>query len=142
MEFSVYPLKIMRGNIFLLQMNDFRWIEIIEREVLLMRSLRFPFITGTFLLLIALIAFAWLAHAQYAVHASSSKIHSSPSNCGNWNVVPNPAPNNTYTDLFGVNALSTTDAWAVGEYYGSSACLLYTSPSPRDGLLSRMPSSA
>ena len=24
----------------------------------------------------------------------------------------------------------------------SSACLLYTSPSPRDGLLSRMPSSA
>ena len=26
--------------------------------------------------------------------------------------------------------------------YGSLACLLYTSPSPRDGLLSRMPSSA
>src|SRR5665647_314569 len=26
--------------------------------------------------------------------------------------------------------------------YGSWACLLYTSPSPRDGLLSRMPSSA
>ena len=25
---------------------------------------------------------------------------------------------------------------------GSGACLLYTSPSPRDGLLSRMPSSA
>ena len=25
---------------------------------------------------------------------------------------------------------------------GPSACLLYTSPSPRDGLLSRMPSSA
>ena len=25
---------------------------------------------------------------------------------------------------------------------GSSGCLLYTSPSPRDGLLSRMPSSA
>ena len=25
---------------------------------------------------------------------------------------------------------------------GSSSCLLYTSPSPRDGLLSRMPSSA
>ena len=29
-----------------------------------------------------------------------------------------------------------TDDWAV------CACLLYTSPSPRDGLLSRMPSSA
>ena len=26
--------------------------------------------------------------------------------------------------------------------YGSGTCLLYTSPSPRDGLLSRMPSSA
>ena len=27
-------------------------------------------------------------------------------------------------------------------YYSDSFCLLYTSPSPRDGLLSRMPSSA
>ena len=27
-------------------------------------------------------------------------------------------------------------------FYPSIACLLYTSPSPRDGLLSRMPSSA
>ena len=26
--------------------------------------------------------------------------------------------------------------------YGTGTCLLYTSPSPRDGLLSRMPSSA
>ena len=28
------------------------------------------------------------------------------------------------------------------EYIGTALCLLYTSPSPRDGLLSRMPSSA
>ena len=28
------------------------------------------------------------------------------------------------------------------QVYGISVCLLYTSPSPRDGLLSRMPSSA
>ena len=27
-------------------------------------------------------------------------------------------------------------------FHGYSVCLLYTSPSPRDGLLSRMPSSA
>ena len=33
-------------------------------------------------------------------------------------------------------------AGAWGAIGGSSACLLYTSPSPRDGLLSRMPSSA
>ena len=30
----------------------------------------------------------------------------------------------------------------LGEIEKSVACLLYTSPSPRDGLLSRMPSSA
>src|SRR5665647_2081476 len=29
-----------------------------------------------------------------------------------------------------------------GDVYGLRPCLLYTSPSPRDGLLSRMPSSA
>ena len=29
-----------------------------------------------------------------------------------------------------------------GEYVAIMGCLLYTSPSPRDGLLSRMPSSA
>ena len=31
---------------------------------------------------------------------------------------------------------------AQGEYVECKVCLLYTSPSPRDGLLSRMPSSA
>ena len=31
---------------------------------------------------------------------------------------------------------------AMGIGFGYYACLLYTSPSPRDGLLSRMPSSA
>ena len=31
---------------------------------------------------------------------------------------------------------------AIGNDYGYERCLLYTSPSPRDGLLSRMPSSA
>ena len=29
-----------------------------------------------------------------------------------------------------------------GDYLKKNGCLLYTSPSPRDGLLSRMPSSA
>ena len=33
-------------------------------------------------------------------------------------------------------------ACTVQDYEGYGACLLYTSPSPRDGLLSRMPSSA
>ena len=35
--------------------------------------------------------------------------------------------------------LATTDRMVIVLY---SVCLLYTSPSPRDGLLSRMPSSA
>ena len=36
----------------------------------------------------------------------------------------------------------TLAAWEVFAAAGVEACLLYTSPSPRDGLLSRMPSSA
>ena len=41
----------------------------------------------------------------------------------------------------------TTDDWGVkitinSEYYRKFSCLLYTSPSPRDRSLSRMPSSA
>ena len=35
-----------------------------------------------------------------------------------------------------------TQAIGTGSLYAVSPCLLYTSPSPRDGLLSRMPSSA
>ena len=37
-----------------------------------------------------------------------------------------------------LNSLSSTEVFRVG----ISACLLYTSPSPRDATLSRMPSSA
>ena len=38
--------------------------------------------------------------------------------------------------------LRTGKLAAVSEEVGLASCLLYTSPSPRDGLLSRMPSSA
>ena len=38
--------------------------------------------------------------------------------------------------------VETFPALADGEVDQVLACLLYTSPSPRDGLLSRMPSSA
>ena len=40
------------------------------------------------------------------------------------------------------NNLDVVDAFGGGYIAKSVACLLYTSPSPRDGLLSRMPSSA
>ena len=36
----------------------------------------------------------------------------------------------------------TTIAVVLDQVFGVYTCLLYTSPSPRDGLLSRMPSSA
>ena len=45
----------------------------------------------------------------------------------------------------GIVAAQEAQAAAVGAQIlreGGNACLLYTSPSPRDGLLSRMPSSA
>ena len=49
-------------------------------------------------------------------------------------------------DAIGINDLSdvTTGTISTGNVlkWNGSACLLYTSPSPRDGLLSRMPSSA
>ena len=35
-----------------------------------------------------------------------------------------------------------TPTWPPFHCFGTQICLLYTSPSPRDGLLSRMPSSA
>ena len=53
-----------------------------------------------------------------------------------------------YTDIgsgeFDPNFLSSESAvlGAVDPYQNTIVCLLYTSPSPRDGLLSRMPSSA
>ena len=39
-------------------------------------------------------------------------------------------------------ALDMSQGGQVLNYDGNITCLLYTSPSPRDGLLSRMPSSA
>ena len=39
-------------------------------------------------------------------------------------------------------AHQTATAWKAYDSEAFQACLLYTSPSPRDGLLSRMPSSA
>ena len=40
------------------------------------------------------------------------------------------------------SALAASVGAKVTQYSGLRGCLLYTSPSPRDGLLSRMPSSA
>ena len=48
-------------------------------------------------------------------------------------------------DLYKANHFGDSDrqrASAIGSSSTASTCLLYTSPSPRDGLLSRMPSSA
>ena len=42
-------------------------------------------------------------------------------------------------DRNSLHVKNATEAYHIGE---AAPCLLYTSPSPRDGLLSRMPSSA
>ena len=42
----------------------------------------------------------------------------------------------------GLWLLQIAEANRKWQSHGQSTCLLYTSPSPRDGLLSRMPSSA
>ena len=45
------------------------------------------------------------------------------------------------TTITSVNLGTYIEAWGENSLY-TKTCLLYTSPSPRDGLLSRMPSSA
>ena len=50
-----------------------------------------------------------------------------------------------YTTGHNLGEVSNTHPFSVGDFIAvvdDSTCLLYTSPSPRDGLLSRMPSSA
>ena len=49
-------------------------------------------------------------------------------------------PEHTYPS-FEADHLAGLSVWR-GKMNKSAGCLLYTSPSPRDGLLSRMPSSA
>ena len=54
---------------------------------------------------------------------------------GYWGAGPDPRMVSVAQEAerLGYDAIFTAEAWG---------CLLYTSPSPRDGLLSRMPSSA
>mgnify|MGYP003691123999 CR=1 FL=1 len=49
---------------------------------------------------------------------------------------------NLKTEFFGKNGQITNQFKNLGIITADKSCLLYTSPSPRDGLLSRMPSSA
>ena len=51
----------------------------------------------------------------------------------------------TFSQTFSLENISSNDALDLSGFSAMSQmrnCLLYTSPSPRDGLLSRMPSSA
>ena len=47
-----------------------------------------------------------------------------------------------YDALYGTDAISEKDNATKTSLYNPTSCLLYTSPSPRDATLSRMPSSA
>ena len=48
----------------------------------------------------------------------------------------------TMTQDLNINAASSPTPMSLYKSWRTKSCLLYTSPSPRDGLLSRMPSSA
>ena len=60
--------------------------------------------------------------------------------------VDGEAPEATWSEEFNYNGAVDSNKWTHeignGEWGWGNGCLLYTSPSPRDGLLSRMPSSA
>ena len=48
----------------------------------------------------------------------------------------------TWCETNNIERIGLPDHYIVGRQRKDKDCLLYTSPSPRDGLLSRMPSSA
>ena len=61
-----------------------------------------------------------------------------------WNLTVTVVPSASTVDSYLTKALDGRDAGTVMPFVIvlKDTCLLYTSPSPRDGLLSRMPSSA
>ena len=54
----------------------------------------------------------------------------------------NTSTGNSSNNMWDSNFYVLTDEYNVYKCLRTGSCLLYTSPSPRDGLLSRMPSSA
>ena len=69
-----------------------------------------------------------------------------PEKIGGWKELVSDKLIGVVRDIFGWVSLDGTRHLALGTdrklYLYVDGCLLYTSPSPRDGLLSRMPSSA
>ena len=57
-------------------------------------------------------------------------------------IEPNRIVQTKTIDTDGYNAVQVTFGKKINKKGEAKVCLLYTSPSPRDGLLSRMPSSA
>ena len=55
---------------------------------------------------------------------------------------PDTSRQGNYFGITGMIIAILVTFLSIGNFSNSFACLLYTSPSPRDGLLSRMPSSA
>ena len=58
------------------------------------------------------------------------------------NLVPNNDPTLMFANSGMVQFKNVFTGLEKRDYKRATTCLLYTSPSPRDGLLSRMPSSA
>ena len=84
---------------------------------------------------------------ERAIHISSiNREKRGTSRPGDFTIKFNPSlkldPDKTHQ--LALDRLSMTYSWynIRSDYGNNKICLLYTSPSPRDGLLSRMPSSA
>ena len=90
-------------------------------------------------------------HRNHGMHSTSNNVTIAGVPSGTVNGIAHSNINGTYTtikniklDSYQVTAQNSDTASSTGKVGGSAvtACLLYTSPSPRDRSLSRMPSSA
>ena len=97
-------------------------------------------------LLFVLLCFLWVSGVQAKSHLNEPEIPE-VNEIINW--IPEEVPRTVsfYIDIDNDNLVDVIVTYSLIEAYACKdncvyACLLYTSPSPRDGLLSRMPSSA
>ena len=82
-----------------------------------------------------------IRHAEPKDYDAIRQIHAQPEVYHNTLQVPHPSEQ-MWQERLADQPVDVRHARLGGEVVHLVVCLLYTSPSPRDGLLSRMPSSA
>ena len=94
----------------------------------------------------AILTYSDLKGVKYAIYGTNKKLYAYSEN-SYADITPTRATGSItqFATTSGSATVTVTDAdhgALIGDFVTISSCLLYTSPSPRDGLLSRMPSSA